>query len=209
VLTGADWFHWAGITPALSAGAAAICLEAVQTANRLGVKVSADIFYRSNLWQWGKTPDEILPELASYTNLLIASTGNLDTIFGIRAESWTAACQTLMAQYPNIRWIADTERTSHSATHNDLRAMLWHAKQLTESPTFSIDPIVDRIGGGDAFIAGLIYGLTHHADDLPRALTFAVAASALKHTIEGDANLCSVAEVEAIAGGNISGRLRR
>jgi 2-dehydro-3-deoxygluconokinase len=213
VLQGADWFHWAGITPALSQNCADVCLEAVQTAQRLGVKVSGDIFYRSNLWQYGKTPQEIIPELTRYTNLVNASQGVMDLLYGFQSTDFTDACQQLQAAFPSVQWIADTDRTGHSATHNDLSASLWNGQELIKTPTFTINPIVDRIGGGDAFVAGLIHGLTHFenqgGDWQQRALTFAVAASALKHTIPGDANDCTVAEVEAIAAGQTGGRVKR
>lgn len=208
VLQGADWFHWAGITPALSQGCADVCLEAVQTAKRLGVKVSGDVFYRSNLWQYGKTPQEIIPELTRHTDLVNSSKGVLELLFGFQSTDFVDACQQLQAQCPSVRWVADTERTQHSATHNDLSATLWNGQTLLQTPTFTMNPIVDRIGGGDAFVAGLIYGLTQFNDE-QRALTFAVAASALKHTIPGDANDCTVAEVEAIAAGQTSGRIKR
>ena len=218
VLKAAQWFHWAGITPALSQGCADACLEAVQTAKRLGVKVSGDIFYRANLWQYGKTPQEIIPELTRHTDLVNSSKGVLDLLFGFTSTDFTDACQQLQAAFPSVKWVADTDRTQHSASHNDLCATLWNGETLLQTPTFTIDPIIDRIGGGDAFVAGLIYGLTQFHDQSAdgaafrteqEALTFAVAASALKHTIPGDANDCSVAEVQAIASGQTSGRIKR
>jgi len=214
----ARWFHWAGITPALSQGCADACLEAVQAAKRLGVRVSGDIFYRANLWQYGKTPQEIIPELTRHTDLVNASKGVLDLLFGFTSTDFTDACRQLQAAFPSVQWVADTNRIQHSATHNDLSATLWNGQTLLQTPTFTIDPIIDRIGGGDAFVAGLIYGLTRFNDRSAdgaafrteqQALTFAVAASALKHTISGDANDCSVAEVEAIASGQTSGRIKR
>jgi 2-dehydro-3-deoxygluconokinase len=208
VLQGASWFHWAGITPALSQGCADVCLEAVQTAKRLGVKVSGDIFYRANLWQYGKTPQEIIPELTRHTDLVNSSKGVLDLLFGFTSTDFTDACRQLQAAFPTVKWVADTDRTQHSASHNDLSATLWNGETLLKTPAFTIDPIIDRIGGGDAFVAGLIYGLTQFNSE-QEALTFAVAASALKHTIPGDANDCSVAEVQAIAAGQTSGRIKR
>ena len=204
-----DWFHWAGITPALSQGAADVCLEAVIAAKKLGIKVSADIFYRSNLWQWGKAPQEILPELTCYTDLVVAGTGAINLIFGGQSANFAEACHQLSLQYPNLRWIADTHRTAHSATCNDLSVTLWTNGSVWQSSTLHIDPIVDRIGGGDAFIAGLMHGLSTFDNDPQDALNFGLAASALKHTVEGDVNLVSLAEVTAIAAGNINGSLKR
>lgn len=208
VLHGASWFHWAGITPALSQGAADVCLEAVRMAKKLGLTVSADIFYRSNLWQYGKTPQEILPELTRYTDLVVASPDAIQLIFGIENDSFPQACERLKKQFPTIRYVVDTHRTSVSASHNDLKGILWNGEAVLESDTFTIDPIIDRIGGGDAFIAGLIYGLMTFEDE-QKTLNFATAASALKHTIPGDANLVSIAEVEAVMSGDVGGRLRR
>ncbi len=208
VLSGATWFHWAGITPALSQGAADVCLEAVKMAKKLNITVSADIFYRSNLWNYGKRPSEVLPELTQYTDIVIANQDNIKTIFGIENDSFVDACQKLKVVYPNIKKIADTQRTSVSASHNLLKATLWNGSQLLETQNIEINPIIDRIGGGDAFIAGLIYGLTE-LDNEQTALDFAVAASALKHTIEGDANLADVPTVMAIVNGDVGGRLRR
>jgi 2-dehydro-3-deoxygluconokinase len=208
ILKDATWFHWAGITPALSQGAADACLEAVKTAKEMGITVSADIFYRSNLWKYGKTPQEILPELASYTDIVIANEQNIDSIFGIQNTGFVDAAEKLMNRYGTIKQVIDTHRISVSASRNILSASLFDGQNLFKTAEIDIDPIIDRIGGGDAFIAGLIYGLNAF-NSTQDSLDFALAATALKHTIEGDANVLSVEEITSVMKGDMSGRLRR
>ena len=212
ILKDAQWFHWCGITPALSAGAAQACLDAVKMAKKLGVTVSSDIYYRSGLWNYGKTPQDILPELASYSDIILASRKNIEEIFDIKvlAEKgkFTDACQQLMAKLPNIKKIFDTDRVQVSASHNRVNAKMWNGSELLETEYQDITHIVDRIGTGDAFLAGFIYGQIMFEDDL-KSLNFGIAATALKHTIEGDQNLVTVAEVEAVMEGDKSGRLKR
>ncbi|MDQ3290022.1 MAG: sugar kinase [Bacteroidota bacterium] len=213
ILKNARWFHWTGITPAISAGAAQSCLEAVRVANKLGITVSADINYRKNLWQYGKKAYEVMPELVAGCDLIVSSIGDAADILQIKpAESesdpFVSVCQQIMQQYPRIKKIVNTKRGSINASHNTLSGMMWNGQELLQTPTHDMTHIVDRIGGGDAFMAGLIYGLLTYQDD-QQALDFAVAASALKHTIEGDANLVTVAEVEPVMHGDSSGRLKR
>lgn len=215
VLQGAAWFHWTGIAPAISEGAAQTCLEAVQTANRLGVTVSADVNARKNLWQYGKAAGEVMPDLVAGCDVIMSSLNDADEIFGIRPETGTvgeeaetSVYQRLMERFPRIRLIANTRRGSVSASHNTLSAVMWDKERLLSTVTHDMLPIVDRIGGGDAFMAGLIYGLLTYRDN-QRALDFAVAASALKHSIEGDANLMTAEEVETVMMGDASGRIRR
>ena len=212
ILTGADWFHWCGITPALSAGAAKACLDAVKMANKLGVTVSSDIYYRSNLWKYGKTPQDILPEIASYSDIILARRKNIEEIFGlgvtVEKGKFVEACKLLMKHYPNVKKVIDTERIQVSASHNQYSAKMWNGEELLETDYQDITHIVDRIGTGDAFLGGFIYGQVVLQDDM-KSLQFGVAAGALKHTIEGDQNLVTVAEVEAVMGGDKSGRLKR
>lgn len=213
VLQNAQWFHWTGITPAISAGAAQSCLEAIQVANNLGITVSADINYRKNLWQYGKQAHEVMPALVAGCDIIVSSIGDAADILQIKpekhaADKFVSVCQQMMQHYPRIKKIVNTTRGSVNASHNTLSGMLWNGQQLRKTPTHHITHIVDRIGGGDAFMAGLIYGLLTYQDD-QKALDFAVAASALKHTIEGDANLVTVAEVEPVMNGDSSGRLSR
>lgn len=208
ILKDASWFHWAGITPALSQAAADALLDGIKTANRLGIPVSGDIFYRSNLWKYGKKPSDILPALTEGTNLVIANPINLKDIYGIKSDSFIDGCEKFKAAFPAVTRVVDTHRTSISASHNLLRAYLWNGNEVLETKDIEINPIIDRVGGGDAFIAGLIHGLMTFNDE-QRALEFGVAASALKHTIEGDALISTEAEVEAIRQGDITGRIKR
>ncbi|WP_262511729.1 sugar kinase [Adhaeribacter pallidiroseus] len=213
ILADAQWFHWTGITPAISAGAAQSCLEAIWVANKLGITVSADINYRKNLWQYGKKAHEIMPELVAGCDIIVSSVGDAADILQIKpikedADAFTSVCRQIMQQYPKIKKIVNTKRGSVSASHNTLAGMLWNGQELLQTITHDITHIIDRIGGGDAFMAGFIYGLLTYQND-QKALDFAVAASALKHTVEGDANLVTVAEVEPVMEGDSSGRLKR
>jgi 2-dehydro-3-deoxygluconokinase len=216
----AGWFHWTGITPAVSEGAAQACLEAVQAAREMGLAVSCDLNYRKNLWKWGKKAGEVMPELVGYCDLAVGNEEDADKVFGFRApeadvlggkveaEAYTYVCEKLVERFPDLNTVAITLRGSLSASHNTWSAILWHQGKIYTAPRYDITPIVDRVGGGDSFCAGLIHGL-HAYDGAQQALDFAVAASCLKHTVPGDFNLVSVAEVEKLMGGDISGRVSR
>jgi 2-dehydro-3-deoxygluconokinase len=217
----ADWFHWTGITPAISAGTADVCLEAVQAAREMGLTVSCDLNYRKKLWKWGKTPGEVMPELVRYCDVAIGNEEDADKVFGIRApetdvtaglveaDKYRSVCEKLAKRFPNLKMIAITLRGSISASHNTWSGVLWSEDMFYTAPTYDVTYIVDRVGGGDAFMGGLIYGLRTYGDDRQRALDFAVAASCLKHSIFGDFNMVSVAEVEKLMGGDASGRVSR
>jgi 2-dehydro-3-deoxygluconokinase len=221
VLADADWFHWTGITPAISAGAAATCLEAVKTARDMGLTVSCDLNYRKNLWKWGKTAREVMPDLVAQCHVAIGNEEDADKVFGIRApnadvaagyveaETYRSVCEALAARFPNLVTIAITLRGSVSASHNRWSGVLWQSGAFCRAPVFDITHIVDRVGGGDAFAAGLIYGLKTFGADVQKALDFAVAASCLKHSIFGDFNLIGVTEAEKLMGGDASGRVSR
>ena len=208
ILQGALWFHWTGITPALSQGAADCLLAGIQMANRLGVPVSGDIVYRSNLWQYGRTPQEIMPALTEGCTLVLGSKGLFSELYGVVGSTFQEAGRAMMQRFPNIRYITDTKRVSVSASHNQLSAKLFDGQAVYKSRMHNIRPITDRIGTGDAYVAGLIYGLLTY-NDLQRAVEFGAAASALKHTIVGDVNLAAIAEVETLAKGDSSGKLKR
>jgi 2-dehydro-3-deoxygluconokinase len=220
VFDDADWFHWTGITPAVSEGAARATLEAVKIARSKGITISCDLNYRKKLWHWGKQPGEVMPELVSYCDVAIGNEEDADKVFGIKAphadvtagkveaESYRSVCEELNKRFPNLHTIAITLRGSVSASHNTWSAILWHDGSVYTAPTYDITPIVDRVGGGDSFMGGLIYGLRMF-DDRQQALNFAVAASCLKHSIFGDFNLVSVAEVEKLMQGDASGRVSR
>jgi 2-dehydro-3-deoxygluconokinase len=223
----AAWFHWTGITPAISRGAAEACLEAAQTAAEMGLTVSCDLNYRKNLWKWGKKASEVMPELVQYASVAIGNEEDAEKVFGIRApdtdvaagkvqaEKYRAVCEELAQRFPNLKTIAITLRGSLSASHNTWSGVLWQASsterggKFYSGPQFDLTHIVDRVGGGDAFAAGLIYGLLTYGDDAQKALNFAVAASCLKHSIFGDFNLVSVSEVEKLMSGEASGRVSR
>ena len=222
VLRGADWFHWTGITPALSQGAADACLEAIQTANRLGVKVSCDLNYRKKLWQYGKTAAEVMPALVEGCDLILGNEEDAEKEFGIKPEGFDAektggeidqtrfesVCRQLMARFPRCKKVAITLRGSINANHNTWGGVLYDGKTLWQSRRYDITNIVDRVGGGDSFMGGLLYGLLTYPTD-QEAIEYAAAASALKHTIPGDYNRVTVAEVEALVKGGGSGRVSR
>jgi 2-dehydro-3-deoxygluconokinase len=212
ILANASWFHITGISPAISETAFLACLEACTLANKLGLKVSIDVGYRSNLWQWGKSPSEIMPQLVALAHTIVCSSWDSAAMFGLGepGQNFAEICALLYKRFPNLQQILTTTRTQLSASHNQLTGHLWQAStgQVLDSPTIDIPDIVDRIGGGDAFMAGYIYGVVKQMP-AAQALHFAVAASVLKHTIEGDINQVSVAEVQNLVQGDASGRLNR
>ena len=212
ILKDADWFHWCGITPAVGEKPALALLDALKVTKRLGIKVSSDIYYRSNLWNYGKTPQQILPELASYSKVILASRKNIEEIFGIVSTEekgkFQDTAQKLMVQYPSIEKIIDTERIQISASHNRMNAKMWNGQEYLKSGNLDITHIVDRVGTGDAFLGGFIYGQMVYKDDL-KSLECGNASSALKHTIPGDQNLVDIIEVENLMLGDGSGKLKR
>ena len=223
VFEGADWFHWTGITPAISQGAADVCLEAIRAANRLGVTVSCDLNYRKNLWKYGKRADEVMPALVEGCDIILGNEEDAEKVFGIKPEGFNATatagrvdaakfesvCRQLMARFPRARKVIITLRGSINANHNTWGGVLFDGQRLYESARYDITHIVDRVGGGDSFMGGLIYGLLTYEGDDQRALDFAAAASCLKHTIYGDYNQVTVKEVENLMRGDGSGRVAR
>ena len=222
VFEGADWFHFTGITPAISASAAEVCLEACKVANRMGITVSCDINYRKNLWKYGKTAAKVMPALVECCDVILGNEEDAEKVFGIKPEGFDAAktageveqgafesvCRQIMTRFPRAKKVIITLRGSINANHNTWGGVLFNGEKLYSSPRYNLTHIVDRVGGGDSFMGGLIYGLREYKDD-ERALNFAVAASALKHTIYGDFNLVTVAEVENLMKGDGSGRVAR
>ena len=223
VFADADWFHWTGITPAISASAAEVCLEACRVANRMGITVSCDLNYRKNLWKYGKTAGEVMPALVECCDVILGNEEDAEKVFGIKPEGFDVAategkveqaafesvCRQLVERFPRAKKVIITLRGSINANHNTWGGVLYDGERLYSSPRYDITHIVDRVGGGDSFMGGLIYGLREFAGDDERALRFAVAASALKHTIYGDFNLVTVAEVENLMRGDGSGRVSR
>lgn len=220
-LEGAEWFHWTGITPAVSQGAADVCLEGVKAASDKGITVSCDLNYRKNLWKYGKQPGDIMPELVAGCDVILGNEEDAEKVFGIHPEgvdvtkgnveaaAYESVCQQLMEKFPKAKKAIITLRGSISASHNSWSGVLYDGKTLYEAPTYQITHIVDRVGGGDSFMGGLIYGLLTYPDNDQNALNFAVAASCLKHTIHGDFNMVTVEEVEKLMGGDASGRVSR
>lgn len=223
VFEGAEWFHWTGITPAISQGAADVCLEAIKAANRRGLTVSCDFNYRKNLWKYGRPAAEVMPELVEGCDVILGNEEDAEKVFGIKPEGFDATatagdvhaaefesvCVQLMRRFGKAKKVIITLRGSINANHNTWGGVLYDGKTLYQSPRYDITHIVDRVGGGDSFMGGLIYGLMTHPGDDRYALDFAAAASCLKHTIYGDYNEVSVSEVENLMKGDGSGRVSR
>lgn len=221
VFQGVEWFHWTGITPAISQGAADVCLEAIKKANEKGITVSCDLNYRKNLWKYGKSAGEVMPELVAGCDVILGNEEDAEKVLGIKPDgvdvtgghvegaAYESVSKQIMAKYPRCKKVITTLRGSVNANNNSWSGVLWDGKTLFESPTYQITHIVDRVGGGDSFMGGLIYGLLTWPTDDQKALEFAVAASALKHTIYGDYNRVTVDEVEKLMEGDASGRVAR
>ena len=223
VFKDAEWFHWTGITPAISKTAADVTLEAVKAASDLGITISTDFNYRAKLWKYGATPGEVMTELLEYCDVILLSKEDAEHHLGIKPEgidttisgyewkpeSFTSICQQVMNRFPKAKKIMSALRGSISASHNTWAGVLYDGIKLYQSRQYQITDIVDRVGGGDAIMAGLIYGLLHNPADNQKTIDFAVAASCLKHTIKGDANLVNVEEVEKLLSGDGSGRVDR
>ena len=234
---GADWFHWTGITPAVSKGAAEVCREAIVAARALGITISTDLNYRAKLWKWGKNAGEVMTDLVGMCDVALCNEEDADKVFGIKAPEvdvtagkvdanhYLYVCEELAKNFPSLKTICITLRGSLSASHNTWSGILWTRppeghRDYSEpgrredsaffcAPTYEILPIVDRVGGGDAFMGGLIYGLRAYKDEPQKALNFATAAACLKHSVLGDFNAVSVSEVETLMAGDASGRVAR
>ena len=223
VFDGVEWFHWTGITPAISQGAADVCLEAVKAASAKGITISTDLNYRAKLWNYGGDREAIMTELTSYCDVILGNEEDAEKHFGIhpegldvhkhghevKAASFKSVCEQMMNKFPRAKKVITTLRGSISASHNTWAGVLYDGKKMYETRQYQITHIVDRVGGGDSFMGGLIYGLLNYPENDQNALDFAVAASCLKHTSKGDANLVTVEEVEKLMGGDASGRVAR
>ena len=216
---GVEWFHITGITPAISETAMELSLESVREAKKRGITVSCDLNYRKNLWKYGKKASEVMAELAKYVDVAIANEEDVQKSLGITAdvdvssgelsrEKYRELGDKVLAAYPDMKMIAITLRESHSADWNGWAACLNNRTHFYVSKKYEIRNIIDRVGGGDSFAGGLIYGLNKY-DDPQQALEFAAAASCLKHSIIGDFNRVGVADVEKLMGGDGSGRVQR
>lgn len=217
IFEGADWFHWSGITPAISDASAECLRQACIAAKKHGVTVSVDLNFRKKLWTSEKAISVMRP-LMQYVDVCIGNEEDAELCLGFKPDADVEGGQTDAAGYEGIfrqmkeefgfKYVVSTLRESFSATHNGWKALIYDGKEFYESKRYDINPIIDRVGGGDSFSGGLIHGLLTKKTQ-GEALEFAVAASALKHTIPGDFNLVSVEEVEALAGGNANGRVQR
>ena len=217
IFEGADWFHFTGITPAVSDAAAELTEKALIAAKKHGVKVSVDLNFRKRLWSSEKA-QKVMTNLMKYVDVCIGNEEDAELCLGFKpdadveaghtdAEGYKGIFQQMMKEF-GFKYVVSTLRESFSATHNGWKAMIYNGEEFYTSKRYDIDPIIDRVGGGDSFSGGIIHGLMTKPNQ-GEALEFAVAASALKHTINGDFNLVSVEEVEALAGGDASGRVQR
>lgn len=209
ILEGAAWLHWSGITPALSQSAADALTEGLAVAGELNIPVSCDLNYREKLWKYGKTPAQIMPALVEQTDVLLGDATALDLFFGLRGADEADLLQLTAARFPRLRHIAMTNRAGHSASHNSYKGLLFTSNEVFHSRAHEMPDMLDRIGGGDAFMAGLIFGLHKALPDPQEVIEFAAAAAALKHYVRGDFNLSTEAEVRALMAGNTGGRVGR
>jgi len=220
LLGGTSWFHTTGITPALSASAAQAAIAGARAARVAGVTVSVDLNYRAKLWKWGKAAGDVMADLVAEADVLIGNEEDADKVFGIHAPGsavadgeidaagYASVASRLAERFPRLHTIAFTQRGSISASENTWSGVLWTRDDFRVGRSYRIAPIVDRVGAGDAFAAGLIYAILDGRTP-DAALDFAVAAGCLKHTIRGDVNAVSVAEVDALTHGSGSGRVER
>lgn len=217
ILKDASWFHWSGITPAISLGAAEECLEAIKAAHDLGIPISSDLNYRSKLWKYGKEPNEIMPELLKYSNIIL---GDIDTAYFMLGKnkvnpnyqdvkSLPSLYEEVFKLCPNLTTMATTLRYSVSASHQRIGGILYDGKIIYDADIKEVTPVVDRVGSGDAFMGGLIYGLMKHESDKQRAINSAVASCCLKHTIYGDYNLISEDDINGFLEGQFTGKVSR
>ena len=223
IFKNAQWFHWTGITPAISQSSADTCLEALKVASQMGITISTDLNYREKLWKYNGDREKIMTELTSYCDIILGNEEDAEMHFGIKpegldikkqgenlkAESFLSVCKQVQQKFPKSKKVIITLRGSISASHNIWSGVLFDGKKMFKSKEYQITHIVDRVGGGDSFMGGLIYGLINFPEDDQTALDFAVAASCLKHTIKGDANLVTIAEVQKLMNGDVSGRVVR
>jgi 2-dehydro-3-deoxygluconokinase len=212
ILQDARWFHWSGITPALSQDAADSLAEALEVCHANGITVSADINYRTGLWRYGKEPGDVMEPLVAKSHVVVASEHDTGRLFGIAPQSGepthASIARQLMQRFPTITDVIGSWRNPVSAEHNQLGGLLWNASGFYQSPTHELLHIVERIGSGDAFMAGFIHGRVKGMDG-QALISFATAAAVLKHSIEGDVLSCTLSEVEELASGKTGGHIKR
>lgn len=221
IFKGADWFHWSGITPAVSDSAAKTCLEGIKSANRLRIPVSCDLNYRTNLWKYGKNPGEVMSELLEGCDVILSNEDDLRLFFGITPENidsqddelneihLISTAKQLKKKFRRVKTVAFSYRRSINADINLWSGFMFDGKALYKSPTYELTDIIDRVGSGDSFMSGLIYGFLKYPGKNQMILDFATASSCLKHSISGDFNLVTVDEVLQLMNGNGTGRIIR
>ena len=223
IFRGASWFHWSGISAAVSAGTAAVCAEAIAAAHAAGLTVSCDLNYRKNLWKYGKEPQEVLPPLMEQCDAFFGTDDEYEKVLGMQLPQFAArdtayrpdtagyerASAEVAARFPRCRSIVFGLRSVLSANHHLISGTLYTGGRLHSTRVYDIDPVVDCVGVGDAFVGGLLYGMAAHPHDAQFALDFGTAACALKNTVPGDYNQFTAAEVEQLARGSVSGRIAR
>ncbi len=217
IFEGKSWFHFSGITAAISENAATECLRAIKIAKQLGLKISCDLNYRSKLWKYGKQPSEVMPEMLRYCNVILGDIDTANLMLGLEKvdpdytddSSLTTFYTNIFEHCPNLEVIATTLRYSVSASHQRIGGVLYNGKTIYKAAVKEVTPVVDRVGTGDAFMGGLLYSLIATPHNLQRSIDFAVAACCLKHTIVGDYNLATLQEIENIVNGDSSGKVSR
>ncbi len=221
VFRDATWFHWTGITPAISKGAADALAEAIAAAKKNNLTISCDLNYRKKLWNWGKTAQEVMPELVKDCDIILGNEEDAEKALNIKPEgvdvtsgeidnnAYLSVMQQIKTKFPKCKYVITTLRGSVNANHNTWSGVLYDGQKMYEAPQYQITHIVDRVGGGDSFMGGLIYGLITWQEEIQKALNFAVAASCLKHTVYGDYNRVTIDEVEKLMQGDASGRVSR
>jgi len=203
-LEGFQWFHWSGVTPAVSKEAAEVCLAVIKMAKRMGMTVSVDLNIRQKLWKWGKTPAEVLPDMLKSCDIVLGNEEHIKELLDYPLETEGLEENTrqigkkLKGLYPNIQKVIVTWRRTISASHNKISAALWNEDNVYVGNVIDIPDILDRVGSGDALMSGVIYGLIQFREDLQKTIDFAIACSAMKHTIPGDLNLSTSDEILSI-----------
>jgi 2-dehydro-3-deoxygluconokinase len=210
ILEGARWFHWSGITPAISASAAQACKDAIRVARKKNITISGDINYRRVLWNYGKSPKDIMPELIAQCDWVIGGITDFENCIGLseKTEIFEQACAEIQKKHQQVRFISTTHRTTFNASHNNLQGLLWNGKKIWASKVYDIQPIIDRIGSGDAFMAGLVQSALNEKSE-SAIIEFATAAAAYKHTIPGDVLMATVTEIESVMEEKNIGKLLR
>lgn len=212
IFKNARWFHWSGITSALSQDLADVCEEALIIASEMGLTISADLNFRPTLWNYGKKANEIMPNLIQYCDVLLGGIDDSENCLAIKTmeeDSFETVYKKWQKHFPKLKTIVSTLRYDANASSNTISAVLWNNSTLYKSTEYKISHIIDRIGAGDAFMAGLIYGLIKWPDDSEKVTEFALAASCLKHSIAGDINLSLVNDIMALVNGSNGGRVIR